>query len=158
MVTIYSYSQDEKALCSPFGIGDHQPSKIIQMSRLSVSPSEKTSLSIFAEEVNLEHKLSLGLSLSAYLGLLALFLELLCMLGRFNYYGLLVDTFVLAIFLLNYFDRVYIRFVFLNLLLSVILDAVWLAMKIDVKLPLFRITGNLLRQIGMQIGQASLNS
>jgi hypothetical protein len=123
------------------------------MSRLSVSASEKTSLSIFADAVSLEHKLSLGLSLTAYLAGIAFIMDLLCMMGRLNYYELLVDALLMAVFLLNYFDRVYVRFLCLNLLLSVILDAAWLAMKIDVAMRSFRTTGSLQLRTGMQLGR-----
>jgi hypothetical protein len=141
MISIYSLSQDEKMVSIPFKISEELPSKLIQLSRNSIHPSDKTSTSIFADEINLDYKLSLGLTIVAYIAFGSLLLELVMMMGKFNYYGLLVLTFLVSIYLLNYFDRVYIRFVFFNLIISIIFDAVWLAMKINVHQRLFRTTG-----------------
>lgn len=70
-------------------------------------------------------------------------MEIITVIADYNFYGLLVLLFVASIFLLNYFDRVYIKFLFFNLIISIILDAIWLAMKFDVVISLQRIIGDL---------------
>ena len=149
MVAIYSLAEEQKALAAPFAFHP-APSKLAEASRLSLRPADRTALSIFAGEVGLEHKLSLGLSMVAWLGFAGLLLDLLCMIGRFNFYSLLTDTLLLAVFLLNYFDRVYIRLLLLALLLAVVAEAAWLAMKIDVPPPPLSNTGTLRRVTGTQ--------
>ena len=91
------------------------------MPQSQVNPNDRTSLSIFAGDVNLYHKLSLGLSLVIWMAVISFLVDPVRMIGCFNFYSLFVDTLVLSIFLLNYFDRVYIRVVFLNILLAVVI-------------------------------------
>ena len=83
----------------------------------------------------------------AYLTSLSLLMDIITVMAHYNFYGLLVLLFVASIFLLNYFDRVYIRFIFFNLIISMILDAIWLAMKFDVIDLLYRITGDLRKRL-----------
>lgn len=72
------------------------------------------------------------MTIVANLTALALLMDIITVMAHYNLYGLMVLLFVASIFLLNYFDRVYIRFLFFNLIISMILDAIWLAMKFDV--------------------------
>lgn len=77
----------------------------------------------------------------AYLTVLAFLMDIITVMANYNLYGLLVLLLVTSIFLLNYFDRVYIRFLIVNLILSIILDAIWVAMKFDVIDSLLRAIG-----------------
>jgi len=53
MVNIYSLSQDEKMVTAPFKINDDLASNLIKLSRHSISPSDRTMTSIFADEIDL---------------------------------------------------------------------------------------------------------
>ena len=77
------------------------------MSQSQVNNNHRTSLSIFAGDVNLYHKLSLGLSLVIWMAVIYFLVDLVRMIGCFNFYSLFVDTLVLSIFLLNYFESLH---------------------------------------------------
>lgn len=54
------------------------------------------------------------------------FIEIILMFHKHHFYSLLAYLSFFAIFLLGYFDLYYMRFVKVNLLISVVLDFVWL--------------------------------
>lgn len=70
-----------------------------------------------------------------------LFLELILMTHKFHFLSMLCALALVAIFGLNYFDRLYIRFVILLLLGSIVMDFIWLIMKAGVILILCRVCG-----------------
>lgn len=51
---------------------------------------------------------------------------------KFHFLSMLCALALVAIFGLNYFDRLYIRFVILLLLGSIVMDFIWLIMKAGV--------------------------
>ena len=53
-------------------------------------------------------------------------LELLLMFHKHHFYNLLVYGIILSVFFLNYFDPTYIKFLLANVVLSIVLDIVWL--------------------------------
>jgi hypothetical protein len=55
---------------------------------------------------------------------------------RFHFLSLLCALSLIAIFGLNYFDRIYIRFVMLLLFVAVVTDLLWLIFKAHVLLSL----------------------
>lgn len=63
------------------------------------------------------------------LSMIYLLLELLLMTHKYHFYSLLCALALLAIFGLNYFDKLYIKFVIVLLLVGVILDFLWLIFK-----------------------------
>ena len=48
------------------------------------------------------------------------------MFHKHHFYNLLVYCIIMAVFFLNYFDNTYIKFLLVNVLISIILDVVWL--------------------------------
>ena len=72
---------------------------------------------------------SYALTLVLYLGFLLLLLELLGMMGKYNFFGLLCSLAVLAIFGLNYFDKKYLRLALVVLVLGVMIDILWIFCK-----------------------------
>jgi hypothetical protein len=58
--------------------------------------------------------------------LIGLLVECLVMFHKHHFFSLLALLAVLAIFFLNYFDQSYMRFVLVNLIVSIVLDVVWL--------------------------------
>lgn len=75
------------------------------------------------------------LTLLFLLSMIYLLLELLLMTHKFHFYSLLCALALLAIFGLNYFDKLYIKFVIVLLLVGSILDFFWLMFKSGV--PIF---------------------
>jgi len=56
------------------------------------------------------------------------FLEIIMIYGKYDFLNLIVATILLSIYLLNFFDQVYIKFTLGLLVLSVILDFIWMIM------------------------------
>jgi hypothetical protein len=51
---------------------------------------------------------------------------------KFGFFNLLILFMALGIFIMNYFDRVYIQLIFYGMIISIVLDVVWFCFKFDV--------------------------
>lgn len=60
--------------------------------------------------------------------------EIIVMFHKHHFYSLLAFLSVFAIFFLGYFDQHYMRFVKINLFISIILDIVWLVLNFGVNI------------------------
>ena len=69
---------------------------------------------------------SLSLKIALIVTFVLIALELILMFHKHHFYNLIVYCLVLAVFFLNYFDATYVKFLLANILLSMILDIVWL--------------------------------
>lgn len=93
---------------------------------------------IFSDEPNEETR---GLKLVLWIAMLSLGLEMTMMFHKYHFYTLLCLCAVLCIFFLNYFDRMYVKVVMANLLISCVMDVIWEITRARVRLPIFRTTG-----------------
>lgn len=60
--------------------------------------------------------------------------ELILMFHKNHFYNALVYVAIFAIVLLGYFDKYYMKFVLANLLVSIVLDFVWVILQASVLL------------------------
>ena len=68
-------------------------------------------------------------------------LELIICFHKDHFYNTLVYLMIFAIVILGYFDKYYMKFVLLNLILSIGLDLVWVIAQASVFVLLFRTIG-----------------
>ena len=80
---------------------------------------------IFAKEYNTNSS-GTDLKVVYILNWILLCIELILMFHKHHFYSLLAFLAVLAIFVLNYFDNKYMKFVLANLGISCLLDLVWM--------------------------------
>lgn len=57
---------------------------------------------------------------------------------------------IICCYVLNYFEKIYVRFILGWTLASILLDLVWLIIKTHVKVLLFRVSGMLMEVISIQ--------
>ena len=69
---------------------------------------------------------SLSLKIALIATVILIIIELILMFHKHHFYNILVYCLVLAVFFLNYFDSTYVKFLLVNILLSILLDLVWL--------------------------------
>ena len=88
---------------------------------------------IFSKEPNQSGSSGTDLKVAFLLTILLFCVELVLMFHKHHFFSLLAFLSVFAIFFLNYFDQTYMRFVLINLGVSIILDIVWMAVLANVK-------------------------
>jgi hypothetical protein len=72
-------------------------------------------------------------------------LELIIMFHKNHFYNALVYISILAIIAMGYFDKYYMKFVLINLVISVVFDFLWIILQASVNMELFSLTGILIR-------------
>lgn len=88
---------------------------------------------IFAKEIPQSSSgQSTDLKVAFLLAVVLTCFEIIIMFHKHHFYSLLAYISVFAIFFLGYFDLHYMRFVKINLLISVVLDLVWLIFNFNV--------------------------
>lgn len=96
------------------------------------SPTNRMDTSLRTHSQIFFRRSSKTLMMLLFFTLAYLFVELLLMTHKFHFLSLLCALALVAIFGLNYFDRQYIRFIILLLLLAIITDFIWLIIKAGV--------------------------
>lgn len=143
------YDADLKNLLMPFSKDEpsYRQSAIIAepllqqgYQSMSINNPRPTDTSIRTHSQIFFRRSSKTLTLLFLLSMAYLLLELLLMTHKFHFYSLLCALALLAVFGLNYFDKLYIKFVIVLLLVGVVLDCFWLFFKAGV-LPIV-ITGS----------------
>ena len=69
--------------------------------------------------------------------LILLFVELILMFHKHHFYSLLAYLSIYGIFFLNYFDKIYVKFILINLGISNVLDIAWMVVMANVIYLLF---------------------
>lgn len=105
-----------------------------QVSRVSGNES-----GIFATEAS-DREESTSLKIALLILIVAVIFELILMFVKDPFISCLAYLFVFGIYLLNYFDRYYVRICMYGLLASVIFDLIWLIVMPPVSLFLYSIT------------------
>ena len=90
---------------------------------------------------------STSLKITLVIVIAAALLELIMMFNKHHFYNSLVYISIFAIVLLGYFDKFYMRFVLLNLLISIIFDFVWIFATASVLIPRFSPSGTLIHPL-----------
>jgi len=67
--------------------------------------------------------------------------ELIIMFHKDHFYNALVYISIFAIIVMGYFDKYYMKFVLINLLLSVVFDFLWIILQASVSIKLFSPSG-----------------
>jgi len=88
--------------------------------------------SIFENEVDPNKQSSVSLTLGIHIIVIAILIEFIIMFQKNGFFNLLSLLMALGIFLMNYFDRVYIQLVFYEMITSIVLDIIWFCFKFNV--------------------------
>lgn len=84
---------------------------------------------------------STSLKLTFLLTVIMFVLELILMFHKDHFYNALVYISIFAIVLLGYFDKYYIKFIMINLIVSIIFDFLWVICQASVNSILCSLTG-----------------
>ena len=146
MLNIASYAEDLKYLTIPFGLLGPRQTTVVNTSGLTTPVHNQSRMSnstvIFAKEIpSNQSGSSTDLKVLFMLTIILTCIEIVIMFHKHHFYSLLAYLSVFAIFFLGYFDFYYLRFVKINLLISVVLDVVWLIFNFDVHVSLSRNIG-----------------
>ena len=84
---------------------------------------------------------STSLKLTFLLAVILFVFELILMFHKNHFYNALVYVAIFSIVLLGYFDKYYIKFILVNLLVSIILDFLWVILQASVIFMLHSLIG-----------------
>lgn len=84
---------------------------------------------------------STSLKLTFLLAVILFVFELILMFHKNHFYNALVYVAIFSIVLLGYFDKYYIKFILVNLLVSIVLDFLWVILQASVILLLHSLIG-----------------
>jgi hypothetical protein len=93
---------------------------------------------------------STSLKLTFLLTVILFVLELILMFHKDHFYNALVYISIFAIVLLGYFDKYYIKFIMVNLIVSIVFDFLWVICQATVNLDLFSLIGIPIRLLIIQ--------
>ena len=142
------YNDDLKLLSLPFQIPPQQESQYSRQSRANVENSRASSRmdgsglfsgrasGIFADVPSAREN-STSLKLTFLLSVILFVFELILMFHKNHFYNALVYVAIFAIVLMGYFDKLYMKFVLVNLGVSILLDFLWVILQASVSFVLF---------------------
>jgi hypothetical protein len=136
---LQQYEEDYELLTEPFGIQNQLKAAGVPDSRVSQSSNMSE---FFAESPKVGNE-SQSLKIVLAVTLACFVLEFFLMYEKHAFLSLLAYVAVLCIFLLNYFDKTYIRLTLYLLIASVFLDFLWVLLQADVSMALFSTIGTL---------------
>jgi hypothetical protein len=84
---------------------------------------------------------STSLKLTFLLAVILFVFELILMFHKNHFYNALVYVAIFSIVLLGYFDKYYIKFILVNLLVSIVLDFLWVILQASVSFILYSLIG-----------------
>lgn len=84
---------------------------------------------------------STSLKLTFLLAVILFVFELILMFHKNHFYNALVYIAIFSIVLLGYFDKFYIKFILINLLVSIVLDFLWVILQASVMIMLYSLSG-----------------
>lgn len=84
---------------------------------------------------------STSLKLTFLLAVILFVFELILMFHKNHFYNALVYVAIFSIVLLGYFDKYYIKFILVNLLVSIVLDFLWVILQASVIFLLHSLIG-----------------
>ena len=84
---------------------------------------------------------STSLKLTFLLAVILFVFELILMFHKNHFYNALVYVAIFSIVLLGYFDKYYIKFILVNLLVSIVLDFLWVILQASVFILLQSLIG-----------------
>ena len=87
---------------------------------------------------------STSLKLTFLLAVILFVFELILMFHKNHFYNALVYVAIFSIVLLGYFDKYYIKFILVNLLVSIVLDFLWVILQASVITILYSLIGILI--------------
>jgi hypothetical protein len=138
---LQQYEEDYQLLTEPFGIKNEMKVAGQGVPDSRVSKSSNMS-EFFADSPKVGNESqSLKIVLAATLGCFVL--EFFLMYEKHAFLSMFAYVVVLCIFLLNYFDKTYIRATLYLLIISVSLDFLWVLLQSDVRMDLCSIIGTL---------------
>jgi hypothetical protein len=149
---LIQYNDDLNLLSLPFKVQAQPESKFVRDSKVNVENSRASSRmdgsgffsgrasGIFADVPSAREN-STTLKLTFLLAVILFSIELILMFHKNHFYNALVYVSIFAIVLLGYFDRVYMKFVLANILISIIFDFLWVILQASVTLDLFSLIG-----------------